>query len=235
MRSMLHQDPFLALRCDTLDFLVKTGGGYYFFLEFKDRRIYFSNNIHTLCDVVRDGETSGTLEDCLRVLYPWDVPDLRTQYRALADGRQKEMSAEFRLITRTGDVVRVSCQGHVQSDGQNRRWMIGSLTEISSVSKAGQFSGSQNMDYLKEETDLMLRREEDVAYEKRRADYVRVRAMMDDKGNRVKEAGPSTPVEILGLNDVPNAGEVFVALPNEKEARSFAETFITEGKNKLLE
>ena len=161
MRSMLHQDPSLALRCDTLDFLVKTGGGYYFFLEFKDRRIYFSNNIHTLCDVVRDGETSGTLEDCLRVLYPWDVPDLRTQYRALADGRQKEMSAEFRLITRTGDVVRVSCQGHVQSDGQNRRWMIGSLTEISSVSKAGQFSGSQNMDYLKEETDLMLRREED--------------------------------------------------------------------------
>ena len=63
----------------------------------------------------------------------------------------------------------------------------------------------------------------------------KVRAMMDDKGNRVKEAGPSTPVEILGLNDVPNAGEVFVALPNEKEARSFAETFIAEGKNKLLE
>ena len=63
----------------------------------------------------------------------------------------------------------------------------------------------------------------------------KVRAMMDDKGNRVKEAGPSTPVEILGLNDVPNAGEVFVALQNEKEARSFAETFIAEGKNKLLE
>ena len=63
----------------------------------------------------------------------------------------------------------------------------------------------------------------------------KARAMMDDKGNRVKEAGPSTPVEILGLNDVPNAGEVFVALPNEKEARSFAETFIAEGKNKLLE
>ena len=65
--------------------------------------------------------------------------------------------------------------------------------------------------------------------------YGRVRAMMDDKGNCVKEAGPSTPVEILGLNDVPNAGEVFVALQNEKEARSFAETFITEGKNKLIE
>ena len=59
--------------------------------------------------------------------------------------------------------------------------------------------------------------------------------MMDDKGRRVKEAGPSTPVEILGLNDVPNAGEVFVQPENEKEARSFAETFISESKNKLIE
>ena len=65
--------------------------------------------------------------------------------------------------------------------------------------------------------------------------YGKVRAMMDDKGNRVKEAGPSTPVEILGLNDVPNAGEVFIAHQNEKEARSFAETFIAESKNKLIE
>ena len=65
--------------------------------------------------------------------------------------------------------------------------------------------------------------------------YGKVRAMMDDKGRRVKEAGPSTPVEILGLNDVPNAGEVFVSTPSEKEARSFAETFIAEGKNKLIE
>ncbi len=62
----------------------------------------------------------------------------------------------------------------------------------------------------------------------------KVRAMMDDKGRRVKEAGPSTPVEILGLNDVPNAGEVFVQPENEKEA-SFAETFISESKNKLIE
>ncbi len=60
--------------------------------------------------------------------------------------------------------------------------------------------------------------------------YGKVRAMMDDKGRRVKEAGPSTPVEILGLNDVPHAGEVFVATENEKEARSFAETFISESK-----
>lgn len=63
----------------------------------------------------------------------------------------------------------------------------------------------------------------------------RVRAMMDDKGRRVKEAGPSQPVEILGLNDVPNAGEVFVGCTNEKEARSFAETFIAQNKVKLLE
>ena len=65
--------------------------------------------------------------------------------------------------------------------------------------------------------------------------FGKIRAMMDDRGRRVKEAGPSTPVEILGLNDVPNAGEVFVATESEKEARSFAETFISEGKSKLIE
>ena len=63
----------------------------------------------------------------------------------------------------------------------------------------------------------------------------KVRAMMDDKGRRVKEAGPSVPVEILGLNDVPNAGEVFVGCANDKDARSFAETFISQSKVKLLE
>ena len=63
----------------------------------------------------------------------------------------------------------------------------------------------------------------------------RVRAMMDDKGRRVKEAGPSQPVEILGLNDVPNAGEVFVGCESDKEARAFAETFISQNKVKLLE
>ena len=63
----------------------------------------------------------------------------------------------------------------------------------------------------------------------------KVRAMMDDKGRRVKEAGPSTPVEILGLSDVPNAGEIFMAMENEKEARNFAETFIREGRERLLE
>ena len=65
--------------------------------------------------------------------------------------------------------------------------------------------------------------------------FGKVRAMMDDKGRRVKEAGPSMPVEILGLNDVPNAGEVLVGCKNEKEARSFADTFISQNKAKLLE
>ena len=65
--------------------------------------------------------------------------------------------------------------------------------------------------------------------------YGKVRAMMDDKGRRVKEAGPSMPVEILGLNDVPNAGEIFVEMSSEKEARAFAETFISEEKNRLID
>ena len=63
----------------------------------------------------------------------------------------------------------------------------------------------------------------------------KVRAMIDDSGRRVKEAGPSTPVEILGLNDVPGAGEVFVALESDKEAKNFAETFIAQNKVKLLD
>ena len=63
----------------------------------------------------------------------------------------------------------------------------------------------------------------------------KVRAMMDDKGRRVKEAGPSTPVEILGLSDVPNAGEVLMSFPNDKEAKSFAAAFVSENKNRLLE
>ena len=63
----------------------------------------------------------------------------------------------------------------------------------------------------------------------------KVRAMMDDKGKRVKEAGPSTPVEILGLSDVPNAGEILVVTENDKEAKNFAATFVSENKNRLLE
>ncbi len=63
----------------------------------------------------------------------------------------------------------------------------------------------------------------------------KVRAMIDEHGRNVKKAGPSTAVEILGLSEVPNAGEIFVAMDNEKEARSFAETFVAENKNKLID
>ena len=65
--------------------------------------------------------------------------------------------------------------------------------------------------------------------------YGKVRAMMDDKGRRVKEAGPSTPVEILGLNDVPMAGKIFISPESDKEAKTFAETFIKESREKMLE
>ena len=65
--------------------------------------------------------------------------------------------------------------------------------------------------------------------------YGKVRAMIDENGRRVKVATPSTPVAILGLSDVPNAGEIFVAHETEKDARNFAETFISEGKNRLIE
>ncbi|MCQ2520095.1 MAG: translation initiation factor IF-2 [Lachnospiraceae bacterium] len=63
----------------------------------------------------------------------------------------------------------------------------------------------------------------------------KVRAMINDKGKNVKVAGPSIPVEILGLNGVPNAGEVFIAHPDDKTAKSYAETFIAQNKEKKLE
>ena len=66
------------------------------------------------------------------------------------------------------------------------------------------------------------------------ASHGKVRAMVDDKGRRVKEATPSTPVEILGLNGVPDAGEVFLATENEKEARTIAEAFVAQSKEQLI-
>lgn len=59
--------------------------------------------------------------------------------------------------------------------------------------------------------------------------YGRVRAMMDDKGRRMKEAGPSKPVEVLGLNDVPEAGDVMYAVEDDKLAKQVSE----ERKSKL--
>ncbi|WP_270993329.1 translation initiation factor IF-2 [Listeria seeligeri] len=54
--------------------------------------------------------------------------------------------------------------------------------------------------------------------------FGRVRAMVNDLGRRVKKVGPSTPVEITGLNDVPQAGDRFVVFEDEKTARSIGET-----------
>ncbi len=67
------------------------------------------------------------------------------------------------------------------------------------------------------------------------ASHGKVRAMIDDKGRRVKEALPSTPVEILGLSDVPSAGEVFIAHESDKIAKSYADTYLAQNKEKKLE
>lgn len=66
------------------------------------------------------------------------------------------------------------------------------------------------------------------------ASHGKVRAMIDDKGRRVKEAAPSTPVEILGLSDVPSAGEVFIVHENDKSAKSYAETYMAQHKEEML-
>ena len=56
------------------------------------------------------------------------------------------------------------------------------------------------------------------------AAWGKVRAIINDKGQQIKEAGPSSPVQILGLSTVPNAGDEFRAAPNEKTARTVAES-----------
>lgn len=67
------------------------------------------------------------------------------------------------------------------------------------------------------------------------AAYGKIRAMMDDQGCRVEEALPSTPVEILGLHAVPDAGEIFIATEGDKEARNIAETYINQSREKMLD
>ncbi len=66
------------------------------------------------------------------------------------------------------------------------------------------------------------------------ASHGKVRAMIDDKGRRVKEAAPSMPVEILGLSDVPSAGEVFIVHENDKSAKSYADTYMAQHKEEML-
>ena len=63
----------------------------------------------------------------------------------------------------------------------------------------------------------------------------KVRAMADDKGKRVKEALPSQPVEILGLSDVPNAGEVILGHESDKEAKQYADTYLQQHKKDLID
>ena len=56
----------------------------------------------------------------------------------------------------------------------------------------------------------------------------RVKAMVNDIGNRIKEATPSVPVEMMGFNSLPEAGDIFLVLPNEKTARDIAEKRLRE-------
>ncbi len=65
--------------------------------------------------------------------------------------------------------------------------------------------------------------------------YGKVRAMIDEHGKRIKKAGPSTPAEILGLSEVPNAGEIFMSMDSDKEARAVAATFVSVDKDRMVE
>lgn len=64
--------------------------------------------------------------------------------------------------------------------------------------------------------------------------YGRVRAMMNDKGQKVKKAGPSMPVEILGLSEPPTSGDMFYVAANEKQARQVAESVIAKGRVDMI-
>lgn len=67
------------------------------------------------------------------------------------------------------------------------------------------------------------------------AAFGKVRAMTDENGKRLHKATPSMPCEIIGLSDVPEAGEVLMAFDSDKEAKEFASVFVTEEKKNLLE
>ncbi|MCR5798148.1 MAG: translation initiation factor IF-2, partial [Eubacterium sp.] len=63
----------------------------------------------------------------------------------------------------------------------------------------------------------------------------KIRAMLDHKGDRVKHARPSTPVEILGLSGTPDAGEIVVATRSDKEAKQISQAYVDQSKDMLLE
>ncbi len=64
--------------------------------------------------------------------------------------------------------------------------------------------------------------------------FGKVRGMVDSRGREIKEAGPGFPAEIIGFSSVPQAGEILVSPETEKEAKSFAETFISVEREKML-
>ncbi len=64
--------------------------------------------------------------------------------------------------------------------------------------------------------------------------YGRIRAMFDENGRQIKEAGPSTPVEILGLSGVPNAGDDLIAVRDEKIAKQIADLRAEKSRSKKL-
>ena len=67
-----------------------------------------------------------------------------------------------------------------------------------------------------------------------RTEYGRVRAMIDDQGRRVKAAGPSMPVEVIGFSSVPQAGSEFIGVEDEKKARNISEYWIRKEREKEL-
>ncbi len=64
--------------------------------------------------------------------------------------------------------------------------------------------------------------------------YGKIRAMTDDKGKKLKKAGPSTPVEILGLSEVPFAGDIFYVAKSDKQARQLSETVVAKGRIDMI-
>jgi len=64
--------------------------------------------------------------------------------------------------------------------------------------------------------------------------YGKVRAMTDSRGRSLKEAGPSTPVEIIGLAEVPVTGDILYTAQNDKQARQLSETVVAKGRVSMI-